>query len=130
MRAWATATVERGAFPDAGAVGRLMRPLAERVAKRIRQRTRRGRDVRGRPFRKMADGSRADLRDSGKMIDSFKPRKVTSTGFELAPGRRESHRALLHQVGIAGRPKRQWIGLGAEIENDIDQVIDEWMGRR
>ena len=130
MRVTATASVERSAFPDPGAVGRLMPALARKTAKRIRDRTKAGRDVRGRRFAKMASGSRADLRDSGKMIDSFKPRKVTSTGFELAPGRRESHRALLHQAGIR-RPKRTWVGVTHdEIENDLDELIDSWMGRR
>ena len=130
-RVTATATVERGTFPDPGAVGRLMPELARRTAQKIRDRTRRGRDVHGRPFQKMASGQRADLRDSGDMIDSFRPRKVTDRGFTLAPSRgRESHKALLHQAGIK-RPKRQWVGVTHdEIDSDLDNLIDEWMGRR
>ena len=108
-----------------------MRPLAERTARRIRDRTRRGRDVRGRPFARMADGSRADLRDSGKMVDSFRPVAISDRGFVLAPaGRKEIRKAILHQLGKR-RPKRQWVGVTHdEIDSDLDNLITEWMGRR
>ena len=125
----ATASVEKSSFPNPASVGRLMRPLAERTARKIRDRTRRGRDVNGRPFAPLESGKKSTLERTGKMVDSFKPVSVTDRQFVLAPGRKERRKALFHQVG-KGRPRRTWIGLGAEIEDEIDQVITEWMGRR
>ena len=131
MKLTATVVVSRSGFPDPAAMGRLMRPLASRVAKRVRDRTHAGRGASGRPFRKMADGRRADLRDTGDMVESFKPRKVWARGFELAPAAgRESHKALMHQVGIR-RPRREWVGVsGTEVQKDVDAVVTEWLGRR
>ena len=131
MKLTATVSISRSGFADPAAVGRLMRPLAERVAKRVRDRTHAGRGASGRRFRKMADGRRADLRDTGDMVESFRPRRVWSRGFELAPAPgRESHKALLHQVGIK-RPKREWVGVtDAEVQRAVHEVTAALFGEK
>ena len=76
--------VTRGAFPDRQGIGRLMRPLAERTAATVRDRTRRGLDVDGRAFKPLASGQPSTLERTGRMVASFQPRRVHSRGFTLA----------------------------------------------
>ena len=92
--------------------------LAADLAGDIRRRTASGRDVSGQRFRRKKDGTPSNLRDSGRMLASFKPQTVSDTGFTLAPtGARN------RKVGaVAMRTGRRWAGVN-------DAQIDEARGR-
>ena len=89
---------------------RVLPDLASDLARGVRERTLDGRDVAGPGRSPKADGSRSTLRDTGAMVRSFQPVRVTDTGFVLAPARGpERRRAALHQRGAGSRlPRREW----------------------
>ena len=105
----------RDALPD----------LASDLARGVRERTAGGRDVAGRSFAPKRDGSRSTLRDTGRMVESFRPVRVDERGFVLAPaGREERKRAALHQLG-RGVPERRWVGVDArQVDEAVERVTD------
>ena len=110
----------RDALPD----------LASDLARGVRDRTADGRDVAGRTFAPKRDGSASTLRRSGEMVRSFRPERVTDTGFTLAPaGRQERKRAALHQRG-RGVPERRWIGVDArQVDEAVERVATAETGK-
>ena len=120
--------VTRGTFPEPEAVSRAMRPLAERAAEHVRQRTRRGLDANGKPFAPLANGRPSTLERSGDMVRRFGPRQVTDRGFVLGPHPADARKAIFHQVGKR-RPRRTWVGLSPrEVEHLIREVADAFNG--
>ena len=104
----------RAALPD----------VASDLARGVRDRTADGRDVAGRTFPPKANGSPSTLRDTGAMVRSFRPERVTDTGFVLAPARSERRKAALHQLG-RGVPRREWVGLDArQVDEAVRRVTD------
>ena len=87
-----------------------MRAIGRRIAKEIRDRTRRGRDVYGLPFRPLASGEPSRLRETGKMLRSLRARRFHDRGFVIAPSQRWQNLAAAHQRG-RGTPRRQWVGV-------------------
>ena len=99
--------------------------LATDLARGVRERTADGRDVTGRTFAPKADGSASTLRDTGCMVESFRPVRVDERGFVLAPASRaERRKAALHQLG-RGVPERRWVGVDArQVDEAVERVTD------
>ena len=108
-----------------------LRAIGRRVAKQIRDRTRSGRDVRGIPFAKKADGTESSLRDSGKMLRSLRARKFWPRGFTIAPSQPVQNLAARHQSGKGGMPKREWIGFSPrQIQEMTDRIVSVYLKRK
>ncbi len=92
--------------------------IADDMARGIRRRTESGRDVAGRRFKPKKDGKPSNLRDTGRMLRSFRPVKVDDRSFTLAPTGKRNQRvgAVAHQRG------RRWVGAD-------DRQIDEATAR-
>ena len=99
--------------------------VARDVSRGVRDRTAGGRDVDGRPFARKADGSPSTLKDTGRMVESFKPQTVTDQSFRLAPDRGERRKAVMHQRGIGRIPRREWVGVDArQVDEAVERVLD------
>ena len=109
---------------------RVLPDLATDLARGVRDRTADGRDVAGRSFAPKADGSRSTLRDTGAMVESFRPVRVDDRGFVLAPaGRQERRKAYMHQTG-RGVPERRWIGVDArQLDEAVERVATAETGK-
>ena len=108
-------------LPLRSGLARELPRLASDLARGVRDRTLDGRDVAGRTFPPKADGSPSTLRDTGAMVESFRPERLDKRGFVLAPASRaERRRAALHQLG-RGVPERRWVGLDAR---QVDEAVE------
>ena len=94
--------------------------LAGDLAREVRDRTATGRDVAGRQFPRKANGEPSTLQDTGRMVESFRPREVSDSGFTLAPAAAERRKAYMHQTG-RGVPKREWVGVDAR---QVDEAVE------
>lgn len=90
--------------------------VADTWTREIRQRTRSGRAADGRQMRRKADGTRATLHDTGRMLASLQA-DVDDSGFRLHPtGQRNTIVARTHQ-----RTGRRFMGAS---EQQIDAARD------
>ena len=130
MRIGLRTTISRAPVLDAGRLRGELRDLATDTARQIRDRTRSGRDVAGVPFQPKADGSPSRLVDTGAMVRSLRPRDVGDKRFTIGPNRgRQSVKALAHQHGGRGRPKREWLGLSQRQIDEAAQRVAQAVGK-
>ena len=98
--------------------------VAEWVALQVRERTARGLDVDGQPFESKRDGSPSTLQDTGRMVDGFRPLRVTDTGFVCGiRDRKLRARARMHQDGIGALFRREWVGVDDEMADETVEYL-------
>ena len=100
--------------------------IAADLADEVRVRTQTGHDVSGYEFEPKRDGEPSNLHQTGAMVASFKPLKVTDRGFVLGiRDRKQRAKAKMHQDGIGALFRREWIGLDEDqVERFAERVVD------
>ena len=108
----------------------MMPDLARDIAREVRARTAAGLDVDGRPFTPHPDGDRSDLQQTGRMVRSFGIQRITPNQIVLAPGRKNTARALANQTGEGDRPARRWVGVSRrQIADAVRRITDAYWGK-
>jgi len=126
----------RELVPDADEAQRLAEDGARTAVRLIRERTVRGYDRHGRPFRPYAERTREDRAKRGRQVDHV---DLSDTGAMLAAltvrprgsGRaevifaapREAAKAAGHQFGARHLPKREFFGLTPRERREVLRVI-------
>ena len=108
------------------------RQLAEGVAKRIVERTRRGVDATGDRFAPLKDGSPSTLEKSGRLLRSIRGKAQGTTAVITAGVPYASHVQEGGRRGGKRQAGREFMGLSdaekAELEDAVRDTLDERLG--
>jgi len=126
----------RELVPDATEEGRMALRGAWRAVELITERTIRGYDRHGRPFRPYAQSTReqrrkrgrqtdhVDLHDTGSMLAAMQSRLIGQGKAEVRfASAREAAKAAAHQYGRGNLPKREFFGLTPKERQEVLSVI-------
>ena len=102
--------------------------LGNQLSGEVRARTAAGVGEDGRKFARGRFGP-SNLIRTGAMVGGYAIEHVDDRRLVLAPAAREQWKAVKHQHGEDGRPRRPWAGLSkGQIDRAVERIADAYFG--
>ena len=122
-------TVTRDGPPMRANTRAALAALGLKLSGEVRARTASGTGEDGRKFARGRFGP-SNLIRTGRMLGGYAVDRVDDRRLVLAPRHSEQWKAVKHQHGEDGRPRRPWAGLSErQIDRAVERIADSYFGK-